>query len=305
MARRISTGKIGRPILGSIVVEDNSISGIIDNANVRLEPNGTGIVQSASDFEVLGANALRLADSDNTHYVAFKSPAAVTTSVTWTLPGADGTNGYVLTTNGSGTLSWTQKSLALAADTASGNLGVLMSSDTGSSLTSVKYSSRLQFAPSTGNLTITGDFSANDATFSGDVTAANFTTTGGASFGTNLTITGTMTAGTVISNGDITAAGDIISNSDIRLKSNITEIKDALSKVLRLKGKQYTMNGRDNQIGLIAQDVEEVLPQMVHTAKDEMGTKAINYQNMVALLVEAVKELQQEVSELKGLKGIA
>ena len=62
------------------------------------------------------------------------------------------------------------------------------------------------------------------------------------------------------------------------------------------------MYGQDDQIGLIAQEVEQVLPQLVHTRDDEMGTKAINYQNMVALLIKAVKELQ---TEIKGLKGIA
>jgi len=268
MARRISTGKLGRPILGNISVEDSTFGSVIANADVVLEPNGTGVARSTTDFQVDGANALRLADSDNTNYVAFKSPAAVSSNVTWTLPGADGTANYLLATDGSGTLAWASPSLALADDTASGNINVVLTADAGSSFSNAKRSSRLQFAPNSGNLTITG----------------------------------TLTAGTVASTGNITAAGDITSNSDVRLKSNIIGIKDALAKVLKLNGKEYTMNGKDNQIGLLAQEVEEVLPQMVHTANDDMGTKAINYQNMVALLVEAVKELQQEI---KGLKGTA
>jgi len=299
MARRISTGIQGRPVLGQISVEDNTFTSLIANADVVLEPNGTGVARSTTHFQIDSASELRLAETDNTNYIALKSPATVTGNVTYTLP-EDGTGGYVLTTNGSGTLSWSQKAIGLAGDTASGNINVVLTSESGSTLSAAKYSSRIQFAPNSGNLTITGQLGAATGNFSGDVTAGSFTTTGGASFGTNLTITGTMTAGTVVSNGDITAAGDIISNSDVRLKSNIVGIKDALSKVLKLQGKQYTMNGRDNQIGLIAQDVEEVLPQMVHTAKDEMGTKAINYQNMVALLVEAIKDLQAEVKELKG-----
>lgn len=111
-------------------------------------------------------------------------------------------------------------------------------------------------------------------------------------------ITGT---GAITITGDVTAT-NFITTSDARLKSNITSITDALAKVTQLNGKQYTMYGQDNQIGLIAQEVEQVLPQMVHTRDDMMGTKAINYQNMVALLVEAVKELQ---TEIKGLKGTA
>ncbi len=302
MARRISTGKLGRPILGNISVEDSTFGSMIANADVVLEPNGTGIARSTKDFRVDSANALRLGDSDNTNYVAFKSPAAVASNVTWTLPGADGTANYLLATDGSGTLSWASPSLALASDTASGNINVVLTADAGSSFSNAKRSSRIQFAPNSGNLTITGELGGATGNFSGTVTAGGFATTGGASFGSDLTITGTLTAGTVASTGNITAAGDITSNSDVRLKSNIIGIKDALAKVLKLNGKQYTMNGKDNQIGLLAQEVEEVLPQMVHTANDDMGTKAINYQNMVALLVEAVKELQQEI---KGLKGTA
>ena len=116
-----------------------------------------------------------------------------------------------------------------------------------------------------------------------------------------------MNSNNITGTGDITITGDVtatnfITTSDARLKSNITNITDALAKVTQLNGKQYTMYGQDDQIGLIAQEVEQVLPQMVHTRDDMMGTKAINYQNMVALLVEAVKELQ---TEIKGLKGTA
>lgn len=116
-----------------------------------------------------------------------------------------------------------------------------------------------------------------------------------------------MNSNNITGTGDITITGDVtatnfVTTSDARLKSNITSITDALAKVTQLNGKQYTMYGQDDQIGLIAQEVEQVLPQMVHTRDDMMGTKAINYQNMVALLVEAVKELQ---TEIKGLKGTA
>jgi hypothetical protein len=49
---------------------------------------------------------LRLADTDSSHYVGFKAPGTVSTNRIWTLPSADGTSGQVLSTNGSGTLSW-------------------------------------------------------------------------------------------------------------------------------------------------------------------------------------------------------
>ena len=68
-----------------------------------------GTTASAGTFTTLTVNAandLRLADTDSSHYVGFKAPATVTTNKIWTLPSADGTNGQVLSTNGSATLSW-------------------------------------------------------------------------------------------------------------------------------------------------------------------------------------------------------
>jgi hypothetical protein len=101
-------------------------------------------------------------------------------------------------------------------------------------------------------------------------------------------------------NGTIRATGDVISDSDRRLKSDIKPISNALKTVQALSGKAYIKDDKAS-IGLIAQEVEEVMPFMVHTANDEMGTKSVNYQNMVALLIEAVKEQQEQIDELKRM----
>jgi len=65
-----------------------------------------GIVNLIGNVRIPGQNSLRFADSDSSNYVAFQAPTTVASDVTWTLPGADGTAGYVLSTNGLGTLSW-------------------------------------------------------------------------------------------------------------------------------------------------------------------------------------------------------
>jgi hypothetical protein len=101
-------------------------------------------------------------------------------------------------------------------------------------------------------------------------------------------------------NGTIRATGDVIADSDRRLKSEIKPITNAVDTVKALSGKSYIKDDKPN-IGLIAQEVEEVMPFMVHTASDEMGTKSVNYQNMVALLIEAVKEQQEQIDELKRM----
>jgi len=62
--------------------------------------------QFLTDIELGEQRELRFEDADSSHYVGFKSPATVTTNRIWTLPAADGTSSQVLSTNGSGVLSW-------------------------------------------------------------------------------------------------------------------------------------------------------------------------------------------------------
>ena len=104
--RRIATGTVGKPLLGNIVVEDNTFIAKNTNGNLTLTPDGTGTVQSSSLLEIRGGNNLRLQDDDNSNYIDFASPATLSGNVTFTFPNGAGTNGYFLQTNGSGTLSW-------------------------------------------------------------------------------------------------------------------------------------------------------------------------------------------------------
>ena len=62
--------------------------------------------QFLTDLELAAQRELRFEDADSSNYVGFKSPATVTTNRVWTLPAADGTNGQVLSTNGTGTLTF-------------------------------------------------------------------------------------------------------------------------------------------------------------------------------------------------------
>jgi hypothetical protein len=96
--------------------------------------------------------------------------------------------------------------------------------------------------------------------------------------------------------------------SDARYKKQITPLEHSLEKIMAISGVEYFMrtdefpsNHFDNklQVGLIAQDVEKVLPQAVQTGAD--GYKAIDYARVVPLLVEGMKEQQKEINELKKL----
>jgi hypothetical protein len=104
--------------------------------------------------------------------------------------------------------------------------------------------------------------------------------------------------------GHFTATGNVTAYSDRRLKDDIQPIEGALEKVSTLSGNTYQRNDlldKDPErryAGVIAQEVEVVLPEAVSESED--GTKTVDYNAVIALLVESIKELKAEVSQLKG-----
>jgi hypothetical protein len=106
-------------------------------------------------------------------------------------------------------------------------------------------------------------------------------------------------AGSITTVGDITAFGNF---SDRRLKENIVKIENPLDKILQISGYTFNYIGDDKPMtGVIAQEIEEVLPEVVYEAEAIDGTsaKAVRHGNIVGLLIEAIKELKAEVEELK------
>ncbi len=99
--------------------------------------------------------------------------------------------------------------------------------------------------------------------------------------------------------GNLTADGNVTAYSDERLKDNIQTLENGLDKVNQLRGITYTRKEKEN-IGVVAQEVEKILPQIVLTADDEMGTKSVDYSRLTAVLIEAVKELSAKVKELEN-----
>ena len=109
------------------------------------------------------------------------------------------------------------------------------------------------------------------------------------------------------SDGAVRVAGDITAfySSDERLKDNIVPIPNALDKIVSISGNTFEWNENSDhqgeEVGVIAQEVEELgLPGITITRND--GTKAVRYEKLIPLLIEAIKELKVEVDELKGNK---
>jgi hypothetical protein len=112
-----------------------------------------------------------------------------------------------------------------------------------------------------------------------------------------------------LASGSLTVAGDIILSSDARLKSNIVTLGPTLISLMQLDAKLYTMKADKEQkqkIGLLAQEVQKVFPELVR--EDKNGMLAVNYQALVPVLINALKEqegnykeLEKELSELETL----
>ena len=103
--------------------------------------------------------------------------------------------------------------------------------------------------------------------------------------------------------GNFTATGDVITESDARVKENIIDVDNALEKVMNMRGVYYNKTNSDDtnrHVGVIAQEIEEVLPEVV--TENAEGMKSVAYGNVVGVLIEAIKELKAEIEELKAKK---
>lgn len=173
----------------------------------------------------------------------------------------------------------------------------------------ISVSGALSYNSTTGVISITD--SGIRALFSGGTGVSYNSATGDISIGqavattSNVTFANLTTTGTISSNGTIYSNGDIVafaSSSDIRKKENISKIDNALEKVMSVNGYTYNFIGDDRRItGVIAQEIEEILPEAVHEIDDELfgKSKAVRYGNIAGLLIEAIKELKNQLDEVK------
>ena len=130
-----------------------------------------------------------------------------------------------------------------------------------------------------------GDFSA------GTITASSFVGP--------LTGTATGLSGTPNITAGIITCTDLNSTSDLNLKENIKTVENSLNTLTQLRGVSFDWKetGRGSY-GVIAQELEEVLPELVNTGE----VKSVNYNGIIGVLIEAVKELKKEIEELKSTK---
>ena len=105
-------------------------------------------------------------------------------------------------------------------------------------------------------------------------------------------------SGNVTFGQDVTVNGDVVISSDARLKSNIVSLGSTLPKLLQIDGKSYEMKGKQ-KIGVLAQEIQEVFPELVSEDDNEM--LAVNYQGLVPILINALKEQDEKINRLEKL----
>ena len=156
----------------------------------------------------------------------------------------------------------------------------------------------------------TGEFTLIDHLTANDLSVSSLTTSGATTAG-SLTVDSVVIDGTTIghssdsdlmtlASGSLTVAGDVTISSDARLKSNIVALGPTLISLLQLEAKSYTMKNDTEQkqkIGLLAQEVQKVFPELV--SEDNNGMLAVNYQALVPVLINALKEQENNYNELE------
>lgn len=205
------------------------------------------------------------------------------------LPAARLSGSYTININGSAT-SATSATSAASATTATNLSGGSITTGTNTTSVGAAGGSNTQFMGSTVYGAVVSFHRSGAYAVNFGLDTDNVFRLGGWSDGTNVYRWSSDAAGNFVARGNVSAY------SDIRLKTDLSKITNALDKIDQLTGYVYTrIDTNERQTGLIAQDVEKVLPEAVHHG----DMLAVNYGQMMGLIVEAIKELRAEINALK------
>ena len=283
------------------------------------EGGNTGVRLSSSDAANhgdIGSNAVDLSYSDSS-----SSTRGATGDYSTAMGSNTTASGTLSTAMGYYTIASGTASTAMGKDTrASGEASTAMGDGTtasGEASTAMgDITSASGFASTAmGESTIASDFAS---VVIGQYNSSGSTATSATSFSTSAPAfvigNGTSTSSRsdafkVMFNGDATVSndltvnGDVTVSSDARLKANIVSLGATLSKLLNIDGKTYTVKKNGAQkIGVLAQDIQEVFPELV--SEDNEGMLSVNYQGLIPVLINALKEQEQkfQVQEEKIVK---
>lgn len=230
--------------------------------------------------------ATKLATARNINGVAFDGSAAISintnNTITFNNGGTGGTSGS--TFNGGSALTVSYNTVGAPSTTGTNASGTWGINITGSAASATSATN----ATNASNVAITDDV---------DSAATHYLYMGTGTTGNNATKVSSSKISFQPSTGDLTTAGNVTAYSDKTLKTDLQKIDNALNKVCSLTGYVFTrIDTGQRQTGLLAQDVQRELPEAVTEGK----YLSVAYGNLAGLIVEAIKELKQEVNELKA-----
>lgn len=227
--------------------------------------------------------------------------ANTTPTGTWNITAAAVTNGVY--TTGNQTIGGTKTFSSLISGSIDGNAATATSATTATTANALNTSNSYQgvnFTATERFLTGNGSAAGPSIAFSSD----GSTDTGfywGSEGYTNFTNNGVY-SGQIQPGGHLSMVGNVTANSDRKLKTNVSTIENALDKVLLLRGVNYEKIADGSKgIGVIAQEVQEVIPEVVIEGND--GILSVAYGNIVGVLIESIKEQQKQIEELKSKLG--
>jgi hypothetical protein len=271
-----------------------------DSNNLQLYHGGPydnyNYIKNTSPLRIKGDNVTFM--RTNNHILYDMSPTAHTFKISNANKFVVDANGADLQgdfqfNGGSSDLLWDSSDNKLKFDASTG-----LSMGTNGEFEIIQFSTQAQIGMGTGQVTFKGGdtFTLNDGQGNRNRIVSTSGTSGTVSlyYGANNKKLETASTG-------ITVTGDVNSTSDIRAKKNIETIEDALEKVSLLRGVTFDWDNdvEERATGVIAQDVEKVLPEAVRD-NAETGFKSVAYGNMVGLLVEAIKEQQTQIDKLEA-----
>lgn len=307
-----------QPLMGSFNMTTNTLSTLGTDENIILDPNGNGIIELDGNVQIRNQGDLRLLESsgNGTNYIAMQAAANMASNYTITWPATvSATNGFFLSSDTSGNLSWSSAaggiSVADPGSTATVHYPIF-GTNAGAVPTSFAPNARsnLSFVPSTGTLIASIFQGAVDGSASGSGTLTIRGTSSGTKASASVLMTDnvastTTTTGTLVVTGGVGISGQVtaatvVETSSIAFKENINPIENALDKIMQLVGVEYDRKDtKEHESGLIAEHVYMILPDLVSC--DENGKPyGLKYTKITAYLVEAIKELKQEITKLKS-----
>ena len=287
--------------------------------------NGTltlsGLSAQNSELTALMINGSNHVGTRELGALAFEDQADLTSDVTGTLPVANGGTGVTSMTNLKNALddeTWTfaneitaNSGIQLPDDAVlnigdgndlqihhDGNNSFIKDAGTGG----LFYRGGTQtFQNAAGSKTMATFNAANSVDLSYN-NSTKFQTTN-----TGIKVIGNISGSSVSSSGDILADGDVVAynSSDMRLKNNLQVIEGALDKIDGINGYEFDWNDkspgwarqRGHDVGVVAQEVQKIHPEIVEERKN--GYLGVDYKRLVPLLIQSVKELKQEIDEIK------